>query len=143
MSTRASIVITDEIGGKLYFYRHCDGYPDGAMPTLKRFINAVKAGKIRKNVGQACGWLILMGADEDFYKAENLGLDSLSRDIGEKLEKYKNLISTDPKYNWKCGAIEPTYGRKMPAVSQFSFQTPEDLDNPQSGLNYRVGEVAA
>ena len=63
MSTRAQIVIKDA-HDSLIFYRHSDGYPDGTMPTLERFLEHVKAGEIRDNVGQAAGWLILIGAEE-------------------------------------------------------------------------------
>ena len=33
MSTRANIILKDSYD-KLYFYRHCDGYPEGVAPTL-------------------------------------------------------------------------------------------------------------
>jgi len=64
MSTRAQIKITDSFGQELWFYRHSDGYPDGTLPTLQKFLDWVKAGKIRDNVEQAAGWLILIGAEE-------------------------------------------------------------------------------
>ena len=63
MSTRANIIIKDE-HSQLIFYRHSDGYPEGALPTLNKFMDWVKAGKIRDNVDQASGWLILIGAQE-------------------------------------------------------------------------------
>lgn len=81
MSTRAQVRLTDGKGDELWFYRHCDGYPAGVMPTLTAFMDRVKAGTIRDNVEQAGGWLILLGAAEYNVTA----------------------TSTD----WKCGAYEP------------------------------------
>ncbi len=63
MSTRANIVIEDD-WGKLWFYRHGDGYPEGTMPTLQKFINWMRSGTIRSNGLQSAGWLILIGALE-------------------------------------------------------------------------------
>jgi hypothetical protein len=81
MSTRAQIKVTDG-RDSLLFYRHSDGYPEGALPTLQAFMERVKNGTIRDNVGQASGWLIMLGSQEDGY----------SQPLG---------------YNWKVGAIEP------------------------------------
>src|SRR5690348_10367703 len=76
MSTRANIILQETFSWedekneqqttteRLYFYRHSDGYPDGTMPSLKIFIDWVKKGKIRDNVSQSAGWLILIGAME-------------------------------------------------------------------------------
>jgi hypothetical protein len=84
MSTRANIVITDISGAKLWFYRHSDGYPEGTLPTLNKFLDMVKCGQIRDNVGQAAGWLIVLGREE----------------------------YADDKFNtWKVGAYEPTTGK--------------------------------
>lgn len=67
MSTRANIIIkesysyNDEKGkeinvtNQLFFYRHSDGYPDGAMPTLNIFMEWLKSGKIRTDLQQATG----------------------------------------------------------------------------------------
>lgn len=63
MSTSASIKITDECED-LYFYRHCDGYPEGVLPTLNKFLDWVKEGRIRDIAGQAAPWLIIIGARE-------------------------------------------------------------------------------
>ena len=86
MSTKANIIVQngDE---KLWFYRHSDGSPESAMPLLEKFLSMVKDGQIRDNVGQAAGWLILLGAAES-YPCVGLG------DAAE--------IGT-----WKCGSIEP------------------------------------
>jgi len=84
MSTRANIIIKDG-NEKLWFYRHSDGYPEGTLPTLNKFLNLIKEGKIRDNISQAAGWLILIGHEE--YGSKN------------------------PLYDWKVGAYEPTIGR--------------------------------
>ena len=67
MSTRANIVIKDEYS-ELWFYRHSDGYPEGTLPTLTEFLDAVKAGLIRNNVSQAAGWLIIIGHNWNLFK---------------------------------------------------------------------------
>lgn len=101
MSTRCNIIVKDKYDEELVFYRHSDGYPDGALPTLNKFLDYVKEGKIRDNVGQAAGWLILLGADE-------------YRDFGEYIssEGYKPKEDicepTGGVRGWKCGAIEPS-----------------------------------
>ena len=90
MSTRAQIIVKDKFD-KLWFYRHSDGYPEGAMPMLETFLDYVKRKIIRDNVEQASGWLILFGAKE----------------YGEKK---KDITSpTEEGYSgWKCGSIEPS-----------------------------------
>ena len=94
MSTRANIVIKDR-HDTLWFYRHSDGYPEGAMPLLQKFMDAVKDGTIRDNVTQASGWLILLGAEEYKVRADFTH------------ENYKGIREK----NWKVGSIEPTTGR--------------------------------
>jgi hypothetical protein len=67
MSTRANIIITEkhgEIVEHLIFYRHSDGYRDGVLPTLRKFLDWMNSSKIRNNLQQASGWLILLGAME-------------------------------------------------------------------------------
>ena len=103
MSTRAQIIITDG-QDELWFYRHSDGYPEGTMPTLEKFLSWVKEGKIRNNVEQAAGWLVLIGAKE--YSTE---LVSSSAGKSEWKEK-ENLFEPpegDRMTGWKCGAYEP------------------------------------
>lgn len=96
MSTCANIIIKDfdYRPRELIFYRHSDGYPDCTLPTLDVFMQYVADGKIRDNVGQAAGWLILIGADEYFGRM-----------------RHQNLAVPDEHRNhngWKCGAYEPT-----------------------------------
>lgn len=98
MSTRAGIKIIDDTGAALHFYRHSDGYPEGTMPTLERFLNLVKQGRIRNNVLQAAGWLVLIGHDE--YLGEDGGLT---------LKQIESSMLTRRSYcDWKVGAYEPT-----------------------------------
>jgi len=96
MSTRANIIIEDKYGARLYFYRHSDGYPEGTLPTLTKFLNLVKDGTIRNNTSQAAGWLIFIGAVE--YREYNPTIFD-AKDPGE----------INPK-DWKVGSYEPTIG---------------------------------
>jgi hypothetical protein len=87
MSTRAQIKVVDSNGNSLLFYRHSDGYPSGALPTLKRFMAMVASGQLQNNVEQSAGWLVMLGSQEEGYTAP------------------------DNKYTpWKVGAIEPACG---------------------------------
>lgn len=103
MSTRANIIIKDE-DEELWFYRHSDGYPETTMPTLQKFLEFVTSGKIRDNVTQSAGWLIIIGADE--YKHYHIS-EPLE---GMQKEEWDGKIPTNPVY-WKVGAYEPTTGR--------------------------------
>lgn len=85
MSTRANIIIKSG-RDKLIFYKHSDGYPEGTLPILNQFLDKVKSGEIRDNVGQSAGWLIM------------LGRENLIKDCGGKMPEY---------YSWKVGSIEP------------------------------------
>ena len=89
MSTRANIKITDG-RNTLWFYRHSDGYPEGALPTLNRFMDWLRSSAIRDNVGQAAGWLVVIGHQE--YAGH---LEPGDRNSG---------------MGWKVGAYEPTTG---------------------------------
>ncbi len=89
MSTRASIILKDG-ESKLMFYRHSDGYPEGTLPTLNRLLEWLKAGKIRSNLSQGAGWLIVLGAME--YQT---------------IPEHSADIIHDPE-GWKVGAYEPT-----------------------------------
>lgn len=85
MSTRANIILQDG-SDKLYFYRHSDGYPSCTLKSLQKFTSWIKDGKIRNNLYQGAGWLILLGAME--YDVQ--------------------LPKGDDIKNWKVGAYEPT-----------------------------------
>jgi len=93
MSTRAIITIKDE-SSKQCFYRHSDGYPEGTMPTLNKFLRWVKDGKIRDNVSQSAGWLVIIGHEE--YNVPNEPMVD---------KKRKNI--DNGMLNWKVGSYEP------------------------------------
>ena len=105
MSTRCNIIVNESgaHGEKLYFYRHSDGYPEGAMPLLVKFVNWMREGKIRNNIVQAPGWLIVLGAIE--YSAIP-DFNPESPQISPK--GYGNIETIQPPGYWKCGSIEPT-----------------------------------
>lgn len=102
MSTRANIIIKDDYG-KLYFYRHSDGYPEGTMPTLNKFLELVKTDKIRDNVGQSAGWLIVIGAIE-FQTVDAKLFDNPKNKFNPE-----NVSQFSPG-DWQVGAYEPTTG---------------------------------
>ena len=101
MSTRCNIKLVDKYPNGdeevIWLYRHSDGYPSGVHPTLSKFIKNIDEGKIRDNVSQSAGWLILFGADE---YGQDWGTD----------EKYSREEVLNPVHDWKCGAYEPTTG---------------------------------
>lgn len=102
MSTRANIVLT-EGNQKLIFYRHSDGYPEGTLPTLNIFLKWLKDGKIRTDLHQSAGWLIVLGAIE---------YNTIPKFEASEPNKYGYSdvpIETiqEPK-DWKVGSIEPT-----------------------------------
>lgn len=93
MSTRANIVIKDSNGDKLIFYKHSDGYERHTMPILNTFLDKVKSGEIRDNVGQAAAWLLLIAREE--YLKDNESLKAL-------------FPNSSMRSDWKFGYIEPT-----------------------------------
>ena len=97
MSTRSQVIIKDNIDEQ-WFYRHSDGYPSGNLPALYKFIKWFKQGKIRGNVEQSSGWLILIGAEE------------YGTMMDEKMQSIRKPTLTEPVGNnfesWKCGAYE-------------------------------------
>jgi len=117
MSTRANILLTESYTWKdakgkektttdtLYFYRHSDGYPEGTLPTLNIFMDWLKNGKIRPDLQQCGGWLIMLGALEyntiPKYKTE------LEMSFGREIET-TNISTIEPPNDWKVGAYEPT-----------------------------------
>lgn len=104
MSTRANIIIKDS-DEKLFFYRHSDGYPSGTLPTLNLFLDWVRTGEIRDNVGQAAGWLIMLGAIE-YNTIPTFELTGEPDDT----YRYAKISSIAKPGNWKVGAYEPTTG---------------------------------
>ena len=86
MGTRAQIIIKDSCE-EVWFYRHSDGYPEGTLPTLEKFLDWVKSGRIRDNASQAAGWLVIIGHNE--YQISD------EPDAEDKI------------YGWKVSAYEP------------------------------------
>lgn len=107
MSTRANIIIKDG-SEKLFFYRHSDGYPEGTMPTLKIFLKWLNDGKIRNNVFQSAGWLVIIGALEYATLPDIKGSESTPF-TGYTYRETDLETLTGPK-DWKAGAYEPTTG---------------------------------
>lgn len=106
MSTRSQVVIRDKYKQEVVFYRHSDGYPEGAMPPLQIFMNWVREGKIRDNAEQAAGWLIIFGAIE--YGTIPSYIDGAEKYGGGH---YGDISSIVYPGDWKCGAYEPATGR--------------------------------
>lgn len=104
MSTRCQVIIKDDYEtGELWFYRHSDGYPDGTLPTLYKFLDWVKSGKIRNNAEQSAGWLVILGHWE--YNAPGTYLaDRYPEEhrLGEPTGKHDQT-----GMGWKVGAYEP------------------------------------
>lgn len=96
MSTRAGVILKDG-DDELYFYRHSDGYPDGANPTLNKFLDYLKTGKIRNNISQAAGWLVLIGNDE-YVNEGYCGSCQLFDSDKQPEDNYSN---------WKASSYEP------------------------------------
>lgn len=92
MSTRCEMIVKED-AEHLWFYRHSDGYPSYALKPLIKFMGMVSTGKIRDNVQQASGWLIVLGREEN----------------EELRAKFSDLQrpSFDANMGWKCGQIEP------------------------------------
>lgn len=106
MSTRANIILK-EGNEKLFFYRHSDGYPKGTLPTLEKFLNWIKEGKVRTDLQQASGWLIVLGAIEynAIPKYKVVVEHKYNRDWEDT-----DIDSIEPPTDWKVGAYEPTTG---------------------------------
>jgi hypothetical protein len=106
MSTRAQIIIRDK-NQSLWFYRHSDGYPDGTLPTLEKFMRLVKDGRIRNNVEQSAGWLVILGSVEYQTVSKKSfpesGKDYTKRNDENIADALRDFCPTD----WKVGAYEP------------------------------------
>jgi len=95
MSTRCQVIIKNDYG-KIWFYRHCDGYPEGVKDSLELFCYMVKKKLLRNNVEQSCGWLVLIG------RMEYVGINKIF-----KLPNYTDDLSD----YWKIGSYEPSMKR--------------------------------
>jgi len=90
MSTRANIIVKDAQSEQI-FYKHSDGYPEGTMPLLEKFLGYVKDGLIRSNVSQGAPWLIVLGHQE--YVEEGCAVP---------------VPNNKEHWAWKVGSIELT-----------------------------------
>lgn len=116
MSTRCNIVVKETYNyknekgkeitqcNKLFFYRHSDGYPEGTMPILTIFMRWLKEGKIRADVQQSTGWLILLGAME----YNTIPKFEIEKPRFEGGKSYGDIDTIQEPLDWKCGSIEPT-----------------------------------
>lgn len=91
MSTRCQIRLYDSYD-EVWFYRHSDGYPEGVLPSLNKFLSWIKEGRIRNNVEQSAGWLVILGYAE--YR-EYREKDDIEFQPGNGTS------------GWKVGAYEP------------------------------------
>ena len=99
MSTRCQVIVKDQ-WSEIWFYRHCDGYPEGVKPTLDTFCQWLKDNRIRKNAEQSAGWLIVLGRSE--YKAWERS-DHKPRQQDGPFEPGHDISLSA----WKVGAYEP------------------------------------
>lgn len=118
MSTRANIIIKESYSytakngrkvtktDQLFFYRHSDGYPEGALPTLNLFMEWLKKGIIRNNISQGSGWLILLGAME----YNSIPIFEVGEPSFPGAKAYGKFETIQDPEDWKCGAYEPTTG---------------------------------
>jgi hypothetical protein len=124
MSTRANVVVKDKYG-EVWFYRHSDGYPDGTLPTLRRFLGWVKEGKIRGNTSQSAGWLVLIGAEE--YREHTRYTDGKFKRCKRRHSKLFTPEDDGAGRGWKVGAYEPT--SKMHGDIEYLYEI--DLTVPE------------
>ena len=111
MSTRCQVVVKDSYGNELWFYRHSDGYPDGVKKSLSIFLNWLKTDKIRNNVGQAAGWLIILGAIEYQTLPTNC-FPEAGKELWEMDNtNIFNAMNFSP-VDWQIGAYEPSVSRQ-------------------------------
>ena len=89
MSTRANIIVKDAHSEQI-FYKHSDGYPEGTMPLLEKFLGYAKDGLIRSNVSQGGTWLIILGHQE--YVEQGFSSETPEKGISR----------------WKAGSVELT-----------------------------------
>lgn len=144
MSTRANIVVTDN-HTTLWFYRHSDGYPEGAMPLLEKFLDAVKSGAIRDNTSQAAGWLVIFGAQE-YADRKEFGSGKPDRSEWSLLQDH---LPVRGMMSWNVGSIQPTSGQhgdiEYLYVINLKDKTIEirDPNGSRAGLQNILNEAAA
>lgn len=107
MSTRCNVIIKDKFD-ELIFYRHSDGYPECTKPSLERFLKLVIDGTIRDNLGQAAGWLILLGAVEYQVMLPEWFPQAHVKAYNRDYKKTNIVLDELKPSDWQCGAYEPT-----------------------------------
>lgn len=130
MSTRAGIIIKDKFNS-FHFYRHSDGYPEGTLPTLEKFLQYVKDEKIRNYAPQAAGWLIIIGADE--YNG-SYGLTCVKCGNGKELKNQKIGDGKERKCP-DCGSTEDVEYAKVNKTLESLITPTGDTD----GMGWKVG----
>lgn len=127
ISTRAQIKIINtyrDINGKenrdeIWFYRHSDGYPSSVLPDLRKFLGWVRDGRIRDNVEQASGWLMLIGM-QDPYLIENGDARELNNNRHRHLNTHEPPITIEAGFlSWKIGQYEPSVPEKHGDIEWF------------------------
>lgn len=109
MSTRCNVIIKDQYD-ELIFYRHSDGYPEGVADTLNQFVQFVRDNKLRDNVEQSAGWLIVLG-HEEYYGHNNLARMRASiSPPGRKVGAYEpaTCIHSDIQYLYEIDLDKKT-----------------------------------
>lgn len=116
MSTRAAVMLIDDMGCTSRFYRHSDGYPEGVAKSLDKFCDWLQKGYIRGNTDQGGGWLLMIGAAE-----YGVGIEFQKEHIGHstfgKLETLKHPAEQREEpgmMDWKVGAYEPMGDENFP-----------------------------
>jgi len=99
MSTRSNVEITDGTYSFM-FYRHSDGYPTGQKMLLK-FMKLIQDKKLRDDLQQCAGWLIVFGHEE---------YGSISPEQDWKVGAYELSIDKhgDIEYFYKCDILKMT-----------------------------------
>ena len=141
MSTRANIIVKDDTS-EVIFYRHSDGYPKGTLPTLNLFLQWVKDGKIRNNVSQTAGWLVILGAIE-YNSIPKFKSEPYTRYEGTKMERidYDNDLNSIEITDWKCGAYEPTDAMAGDAEYLYTVDIfKQEIKVQHSRCNYETGQ---
>jgi hypothetical protein len=123
MGTRAQIILKEE-KEKLWFYRHDDGDPETVIPHLKKFLGWMKEGRIRDNLTQASGWLVVMGHQEmkDSYQKNS--------PPGEP------AIDDDTGMGWKVGAYMP-----CPPVRNFDINYLYTVDLVEKTISHKKTKI--
>lgn len=138
MSTRANVILK-EGESELFFYRHSDGYPKGTMPSLNLFTKWLKDGEIRKNLQQASGWLIVIGALE-YSTIPVHQMEEVERYGGRKAIEV-NFESIQPPKDWKVGAYEPTDGLHYDIEYLYTIDIQAgEISVQTADYNYKTGK---